>query len=142
MDSNELEKANMDCFDEWEKTHLERVRASKKPSKKQLACQHETVQVEAKVGRVTKDDNPEELITWMADIRLVCQSCGMPFHFKGIGAGISYDSPRVDPHGIELRVPVSPGLGGILTNLTDEDRRYGFEVTIQNRGEQKKTAKH
>lgn len=42
----------------------------------------------------------------MADMRVHCGNCGVPFRFKGLPCGIGFDKPMVSLGATELRVPM------------------------------------
>lgn len=51
---------------------------------------------------------------WMADIRVSCSHCGVPFHFVGVPFGLSLTGPAmVSVDSLELRVPIAPGARAI-----------------------------
>lgn len=39
-----------------------------------------------------------------ADIRIYCQECNTPLKFKGVDSGLSFDEPKTDLTGCELRL--------------------------------------
>lgn len=70
-------------------------------------CEHFNFYVAAKVARLTDgDDGP--VVGFMAELKVYCQDCGMPFEFIGLQGGYSNYSPRVSPDNIELRAPIRP----------------------------------
>ncbi len=46
---------------------------------------------------------------YMAEIKIRCKSCKVPFAFKGMEAGMSMSGPMVAPvHADEARMPIEP----------------------------------
>lgn len=50
----------------------------------------------------------EDTQRFMADIKIYCDDCGMPFRFIGFRCGASTTQPAVSVAGEELRVPIEP----------------------------------
>lgn len=67
-------------------------------------CRHDKFSVSANVVKVSDTEGgPSDI---MAEIRIKCDECNMPFKFKGLGVGLSYLSPKTDLTGEELRAPI------------------------------------
>ncbi len=45
----------------------------------------------------------------MAEVKIQCAKCKLPFHFNGLGTGISFSKPTVNVPGTTLHVPIAPG---------------------------------
>lgn len=69
-----------------------------------MTCEHEEFEAHVAVNRFS-DKKP----LCMADIKIRCKQCLLPFHFCGVDFGISFHKPMVDIVGTELRVPILPG---------------------------------
>lgn len=44
----------------------------------------------------------------MANIKVRCNECGLPFEFVGFGCGLMFDRPMVSPSAEELHAPIVP----------------------------------
>ena len=76
-----------------------------------MTCLHEEFRAEVDVHRLTSNEHGP-VIGYMADVRIQCAQCGLPFEFQGIepginprGATVSLDSQEANlaiaPHGTE-----------------------------------------
>lgn len=72
-----------------------------------MSCPHDTFQVSANVGRLTKGDGGP-VTGYTADITVRCTQCNLPFRFIGLPAGTHHSEPRVNLDGTELRAPIEP----------------------------------
>ena len=66
------------------------------------ACQHESFSANVAVNRM------EDTGAVIADITIKCATCGEPFRFLGLPAGINWDHPTVSTDETELHVPIEP----------------------------------
>jgi hypothetical protein len=71
-------------------------------------CPHLNFAAKVSVGRM------EESGRFMADITIHCADCNEPFHFKGLPCGLDLEGAAVSPDGLEARIAIAPGKGGIL----------------------------
>lgn len=70
-------------------------------------CSHQNFHSKVEVFRLTRrEGSPVE--DFMAEIRIKCLDCGLPFRFLGLGFGLSFDKPRLSPDALELRAPIEP----------------------------------
>jgi hypothetical protein len=73
-------------------------------------CQHMNFRVNANIGRLMGSDkgNPEKVNCFLAEIRVHCVECGLPFEWVGFECGLSSESEHVDTSAQELRAPIKP----------------------------------
>ena len=69
-------------------------------------CKHLNFITESKVARLTDDNG--NVMDYMLEVTVTCSDCLMPFLFKGIKSGISFDEPRLNLTRTELRIPLEP----------------------------------
>ena len=67
-------------------------------------CEHPTFRARVDVARLL------DAGAFMAEITVQCDVCGVPMRFKGLAAGLSYESPRVSITSEELRAPIEPAI--------------------------------
>lgn len=67
-----------------------------------VRCEHKEFAASVAVGRF------EDTGRFMADVRVQCKECGLPFRFVGVPAGISWDRPAVSIDNTELHAPIEP----------------------------------
>jgi hypothetical protein len=77
-------------------------------SERQLLCPHMAFRTYVEVGRLTDSGR------FMADIRIVCENCRVPFAFKGLPAGLDLGGAACSPDGLEGRFAIAPGVGGLF----------------------------
>lgn len=86
-------------------------------------CIHLEFACEAAVGRLTDgDDGPVR--NFVAEIKIRCTQCGLPFRFIGAPTGYSFKHPTVDVPATELRAPIAPG----ERTLDEIPDRLSFEM--------------
>lgn len=73
-------------------------------------CQHLNFTARVTVNRL-EVNRLEDSRKFMAEVRLCCSECELPFHFVGLPCGISFHAPKVNADGTELRAPIQPGRG-------------------------------
>lgn len=89
-------------------------------------CPHLNFVVHANVGRIQKSESePENIVAYMADIKVCCHECGQPFEFLGLPHGLSFYRPTVSIDGQELRVPL------VIPGSRPPEGLAGFSVTRQ-----------
>lgn len=76
-----------------------------------MPCEHKNFRAHVSVNRL------EDLGGFIADVRVECAECGLPFSFLGVSAGLSFERPTVSVDGCELHAPLEPGF--------DTDRAFG-----------------
>lgn len=87
-------------------------------------CAHLNFRVDADINRITKGEGgPVE--GYMADIRIKCTDCDLPFEFIGLDCGMLWDRPMVNPSAQVLRAPIKPKGLNLLPGLP------GFTVRAQ-----------
>lgn len=67
-----------------------------------MSCIHEHFRAEVDVHRL------EDTGRFMADVRISCSQCGLPFQFLGVRAGLDMNGVSVDLEGTELRIALRP----------------------------------
>ncbi len=83
-------------------------------------CPHLNFNVHAEVNRIQKsDEEPDVIVAYTMDLRVLCRDCGQPFEFFGLPLGFSYYQPTVAIDGQVARLPIvlpgtepAPGLAG------------------------------
>ncbi len=65
-------------------------------------CEHKNLMTECRVALL------EDTGRRMAEIKIRCLDCGVPFRFMGLPAGLDFDRPTVSIDGVELNAPVEP----------------------------------
>jgi hypothetical protein len=72
-----------------------------------MSCAHKKFRCAANIGRLSDHDGG--VITgYVADLKIECADCGLPFRFIGLAAGNHHSEPRVSIDGTELRAPIEP----------------------------------
>jgi hypothetical protein len=87
-------------------------------------CKHENFSVEADVQGITPKDG-EPAYRWQADIRIRCITCGLPFRFIGLPAGVDLNGACTSVNAEEGRFAIAPR-GHILSVI--EGAPVGFSV--------------
>lgn len=88
-----------------------------------MKCLHENFEAHVDVQRVMKKPTDVAPEGFMAEIRIKCKDCGLPFEFFGVdGCGYKFDKALLSPDAQELRQPIRPKGLRILPALP------GFEV--------------
>lgn len=67
-----------------------------------MTCAHMEFQCEVRVGRI------EDVGRFVAEVRINCIECGIPFQFMGIEPGFNYEGPTVSLDGFEANLPIHP----------------------------------
>ena len=70
-------------------------------------CQHVNFLSEASIGRLSEIEGGP-ITSYIAEIRIKCTDCGLPFRFLGLSAGSHSTEPRVSADALELRAPIEP----------------------------------
>ena len=65
-------------------------------------CQHEAFSAKVNVARL------EDKGLFMAEIRVVCDQCGIPFQFLGLEPGLDLQGARVSIDGLEANLAICP----------------------------------
>jgi hypothetical protein len=68
------------------------------------ACPHSTFTADVSVHRI--GDPPSHI---MAEVRVSCASCGVPFRFLGPPTGLAFGHPTVDLPATTLHAPIAAG---------------------------------
>lgn len=88
-----------------------------------MKCLHEQFEASVDVNRMMKNPTDSEPSGYMAEIKIRCSCCGLPFEFIGIeGCGMKWDKPMLSPDAQVLRQPIQPKGLRLLPALP------GFEV--------------
>lgn len=66
-------------------------------------CEHRDFQAVVTINRIA--DCPTG---FMADVRIKCADCGIPFEFVGLPSGLHFEKPMVSIDSTELRAPIKP----------------------------------
>lgn len=62
---------------------------------------------------------------YMADIKIFCAECGMPFEFVGVEAGMLFTKPMASADAQTLRAPIKPKGSSVLPAIP------GFTIRAQ-----------
>jgi hypothetical protein len=85
-------------------------------------CAHENFDAAVDVVRISDDGTGEDIIHFIASVRIRCVDCGEPFGFRGPPGGHSWDEPRCDVSALTIQLPLmSPAelvLAGPLPTLS------------------------
>ena len=81
-------------------------------------CEHEEFRATVAVNRLGDDGGP--IRNYVADITVNCAQCGLPFHFVGVEAGMSFMRPMASVGATELRAPIAPGEGPLPDRMRIE----------------------
>lgn len=75
------------------------------PRKRSAAseCQHGAFSAAVRVVRL------EDVGQYVAELRIACEECGLPFGFGGLPRGLHSLQPTVSFDQTELRAPIFPG---------------------------------
>lgn len=74
-----------------------------------MTCEHKVFRCAANIGRLSHDEGGP-ITGYVADVKIECAECGLPFRFVGLHAGNHHSEPRVSIDGTELRAPIEPAL--------------------------------
>jgi hypothetical protein len=72
-----------------------------------IRCEHDNFSANVKVIRLTETEGGP-VTGYTTDISVKCNSCGIPFRFRGRQYGSSPDEPALSADGLELRAPIEP----------------------------------
>lgn len=72
-----------------------------------MLCNHEAFHATVNVARLADDNQP---LRFQADITIACLTCGEPFAFLGLPAGVHFHGAAVSTDGTEARLAIVPVL--------------------------------
>lgn len=67
-----------------------------------MTCPHMNFHTDVAVARL------EDSGRFMAEIRIKCTDCGLPFQFKGLNPGLNLNGAMVSVDGLEARMAIVP----------------------------------
>ncbi|MFZ6774704.1 hypothetical protein ACO0LB_18540 [Undibacterium sp. SXout7W] len=67
-----------------------------------MSCKHLNFSASVRVARV------EDVGRYIAEVRVKCIECDMPFQFQGMSPGMSSVKPTVSLDGLEANLPIYP----------------------------------
>lgn len=67
-----------------------------------MACKH--MQFDAKVAVARLEDSGR----FMAEVRINCRECGLPFEFQGLPAGLNLNGASVSVDHLEANLAITP----------------------------------
>lgn len=67
-----------------------------------MTCKHEDFKASVGVARL------EDSGGFMAEIRIHCTQCGLPFQFLGLEPGLDMQGARVSIDGLEANIAIAP----------------------------------
>jgi hypothetical protein len=85
-------------------------------------CAHPDFAAEVAVHRLT--DDAGRVRNFVAEVKVRCAACGLPFQFLGPPTGFAFKHPTVDVLGTTLSAPIGPG----ERTFADLPRRIAFEM--------------
>lgn len=88
----------------------------------EVACTHKSYTAAFDVHRVTDDDGVVRSV--IAEIKISCADCHLPFRFIGPPTGLAFTHPCVDVPATKLLAPIEPGERA----LADTPSRLTFET--------------
>lgn len=65
-------------------------------------CKHEEFDAAVVVARL------EDVGRFVADVRIHCRQCKLPFQFLGLEPGLNMNGTAVSPDGLEARMAITP----------------------------------
>ena len=65
-------------------------------------CKH--MNFDATVGVARMEDSGR----FVAEVRIKCMECGVPFQFYGLQPGFNFDAPTATLDGLEANLPICP----------------------------------
>lgn len=68
-------------------------------------CEHKSFSAIVDVGRVIYDDCR---VSFVADVKIKCDGCNIPFEFIGLEKGVSFLEPKMSFDNKEARLPIQP----------------------------------
>jgi hypothetical protein len=86
-------------------------------------CDHQNFHAEVKVGRISKGEGGP-ITHYVADVRVTCTVCNLPFEFVGVPTGFAFSGPHCSPDLQELRAPLRPAGASIV----EEEAMPGFRI--------------
>lgn len=87
-------------------------------------CPHENFMADVQVARMpTVEGGP--IKRYMADVRVKCNDCGLPFRFIGLPAGLDLNGASVSIDATEARLAIAPK-GEVVSVL--EGGVVGFSI--------------
>ena len=70
------------------------------------SCKHENFNANVSVNRIVNDSGI--VIDFLADLKIHCLDCDLPFSFKGLPKGFSGNQASSDLFALEARLPIEP----------------------------------
>jgi hypothetical protein len=87
-------------------------------------CEHENFMADVQVNRIPlREGGPIE--RYMADVRVKCNDCGLPFRFIGLPAGVDLNGASVSVDAEEARLAIAPK-GEVRSEIEGGD--VGFSI--------------
>jgi hypothetical protein len=71
-------------------------------------CEHKNFESSVRIGRLTTEEEPDVVSKYMADIKIQCADCKLPFEFMGVPNGMSFFQPMLNIDNTEMRAPLKP----------------------------------
>ena len=87
-------------------------------------CRHMNFKANVNVARL------EDSGRFMADVRITCTDCGLPFQFNGLPAGLATNGAAVSVDGLEARLSISPqgSVSSPLDNIVLRTGSHGSDA--------------
>lgn len=85
-----------------------------------MKCEHKDFSAEVDVSRL------EDTGRFMADVRIKCADCGLPFRFIGLPCGVDVNGAAVNINGQEAHLSIAPH--NEVRSVLDDGGDVGFTV--------------
>lgn len=73
-----------------------------------MSCEHKGFHANVDVSRLMKAEGDQTVIAYLAEVRIRCTECNLPFEFIGVDAGLLPSKPMASVDAQELRAPIRP----------------------------------
>ena len=83
-------------------------------------CKHENFDASVEVNRL------EDIGRFVADVKINCLDCGVPFRFIGLPAGVDINGAAVSADATEARLSIAPK-GEVITSI-EGGKPTGFSI--------------
>lgn len=93
----------------------------------EMDCKHLDFDAFVKVNRIQKSESePDEIVAYVADLKVTCHDCGQAFEFIGAPCGMSFYRPTLSVNCDELHIPL------VIPGTQPPDGLAGYSVNFQS----------
>jgi hypothetical protein len=72
-----------------------------------MTCEHLNFSANVDISRLaSKEGGP--ITSYLAEVRIVCADCGLPFEFRGLPVGVNLQGAAVAVDALEARLAITP----------------------------------